>query len=245
MNRRELNSLLLQALREEDPDRAETLLSQGADPNAHERGATALALAMLAWSSRRELFEIVLRRRPRLNRRLYGEEASTVSGSYPIALAACHCQPYFLRRLLECGASPHVAWERSHCGEPVFETLLGMCCLSSACVGLLLDHGADPNAPCPALYAHGAGSRTPLHCACSCGQFESAKLLLLAGADPFALDSEGRAPLETANLGYQTCYGHPKMPKSAFEELFAQAERSGLAAAALPAPGKCRREESL
>jgi ankyrin repeat protein len=59
-------------------------------------------------------------------------------------------------------------------------------------VGKLLD--AQPDL----IYEVDGGSQTPLHIAASKGNAEIVKLLLDRGADPYAMDDEGRTPAETA-----------------------------------------------
>jgi ankyrin repeat protein len=61
-------------------------------------------------------------------------------------------------------------------------------------VRLLLEHGADPNAPQD-------GGATPLHSAAQNDDRESVEALLEAGADPTLATDEGKRPADLAGDG--------------------------------------------
>ena len=68
---------------------------------------------------------------------------------------------------------------------------LAACFGHSKLVGILLEHGADPN-------ARQGGGLTPLHAAAQNGDRESVEALLESGADSALADDEGRTPRDLA-----------------------------------------------
>jgi ankyrin repeat protein len=108
-------------------------------------------------------------------------------GQAPLIWAAEDGDPQTLTSLLQHGAGKV---------QPHLDIALSSAAMrgSLAAVRLLIEHGANPNAPSP------IGGYTPLMCAAYCedGHVELVKLLLAKGADPNAKGANGETALSLA-----------------------------------------------
>lgn len=130
------------------------------------------------------------------------------------------------RELLAAGADPNVANDEYFGRTPLHEAAVAG---RDACVRMLLSYGADPNVSdaCGVTPLHfaafrghavweliaaganvNAGPWTPLHSAAYEGDEASVQMLVNAGANPAAVDDEGRTPWHLA-----TRYGHVECAK--------------------------------
>lgn len=106
-------------------------------------------------------------------------------GWTPLHLAAAFAGPDAIRLLLERGARIDAVSRNPQQNQPLHAAIaLGH---STQSVRLLLDEGADVNAP-------QAGGYTPLHQAASAGRREIVDLLLERGANPAQLCNRGKPP---------------------------------------------------
>lgn len=179
------------------------LLAAGADPD--ERGADdQTAIMIVARTDNLEAARVLLEA---------GADVNAVEkwrGQTALMWAAAQRHPEMLRLLLEHGADPDVQsmpndWERQVTAEPRIKVLPtgGFTPLLYAaregcarCVEYLVEYGADVNKPDP-------DEVTPLIMATLNAKWDSAKVLLEAGADPDKWDWWGRTPLYAA-VDYNT-----------------------------------------
>jgi len=127
-------------------------------------------------------------------------------GFTPLHLAAFFGQTATAAALLGRGAPADIVSENDLGVHPLNSAVAGG---HSEIVRLLLEHGADPDAPDRAGY-------TPLHASAENDDLESTRLLIDAGADPTRADPDGRSPADFAREK-----GH-----DAVAELLASADRA-------------------
>jgi len=213
----------VQAIKDSDPARIAELLER--DPALASTKTTdgLSVLTTAAYHGRTEILELLLTTGPELD--IF--EASTVGrtarvealvhagadirskspdGFTPLHLAAFFGQTATAAALLSRGAPVDIVSENDLGVHPLNSAVAGG---HSEIVRLLLEHGADPDAPERAGYA-------PLHAAAENGDIESTRLLLDAGADPTRAGPDGRSPADLAREK-----GH-----DAVAELLASAERA-------------------
>jgi uncharacterized protein len=112
-------------------------------------------------------------------------------GFFPLGLAAFFKRPAVVKVLLEKGANAKMA------SRPAAFTPLHSAVADDAgevtkdIVKMLIDAGADPNAP-------SAAGGTPVHTAAFTGNLPVLEMLLDAGGDPQARDRKGHSPLDVA-----------------------------------------------
>lgn len=177
----ELQGLLREAVRMEDPDAVAALIERGADPNGLESWVLPLNAAVKSGS------EAVVREL--LAHGADPNGAARHEGDAPLSWAARSGAADIVHLLLEAGASPNI-------GRP----------LSTAaafghveCLKLLLAAGAETDIASDTGY-------TPLHAAAASGSVPVVQTLLDAGDDLDAVDKYGRTPLHEA-LGH----GHERV----------------------------------
>ncbi|HEY3218100.1 MAG TPA: ankyrin repeat domain-containing protein [Candidatus Limnocylindria bacterium] len=112
-------------------------------------------------------------------------------GFFPLGLASFFKHPAVAAVLIEQGADVHMA------SKPAGFTPLHSAVADDAgpatkdLVRMLLDAGADPNAPSATAF-------TPLHTAAFTGNIPVVQMLLAAGGDPHVPDNKGQTPLDVA-----------------------------------------------
>jgi ankyrin repeat protein len=117
----------------------------------------------------------------------------------PLYFAAFYGRPQIARLLLDQGAKANI--KNAH-----GQTLLHQAsqskylCESPNVLQLLLELGLDVN-------ARDKRQETPLHFACSCGNFETAQVLLNHGAKLNALNADGHTPLHKASQAQRSYSG--------------------------------------
>ncbi|KAK7482801.1 hypothetical protein BaRGS_00025967, partial [Batillaria attramentaria] len=129
------------------------------------------------------------------------------AGMTPLSRAVLHSRPCVVDALLHCGSEPdsrdasgctplhHFATDLpciNHNVLSVVDVKMEACCSKLACMGLLLDAGADVNA------VDDSGS-TPLHHALKKYRLDSVRYLLRRGALPGPRNNAGKTPLKVAN----------------------------------------------
>nr|KAG5696427.1 hypothetical protein BaRGS_020964 [Batillaria attramentaria] len=129
------------------------------------------------------------------------------AGMTPLSRAVLHSQPCVVDALLHYGSEPdsrdasgctplhHFAADlpcSNHNVLSVVDVKMEACCGKLACMGLLLDAGADVNA------VDDSGS-TPLHHALKKYRLDSVRYLLRRGALPGPRNNAGETPLEVAD----------------------------------------------
>ena len=169
---------LLEAARNGDLIKVQTLLEKGANPNAKDDdGKTPLHNAVK--EGHVEIVKLLLEHGANPN-------AQDDGGLTPLHSAAFHGYVEIVKLMLEHGANPNA------------KTILGHTPLHIAVqegyveiVKLLLEHRADPN-------AKDNIGRTPLHYAAQEGCVDVVRILLERGADPWIADNGGHIPLDYA-----------------------------------------------
>ncbi|KAA0212265.1 ankyrin repeat domain-containing protein [bacterium] len=149
--------------------------------------------ALLGYRAKLDVFEAAaLGKLDKLARILDAEPAAvnewTSDGFQPQHLAAFFAQPDALRLLLERGGQIGIHSKNALSVRAIHCAAAGR---SLACVNLLLERGADPN-------ARQAGGFTPLHSAAQNGSVEMVKVLLERGADHTLATDDGRLALDFA-----------------------------------------------
>jgi ankyrin repeat protein len=195
----------IQAIKDSDTGRIAKLLAQ--DPGlAGAKTSEGLSiLTTAAYYGRADIVALLLASEPELD--IF--EASTVGrtarveqladagadlgrkspdGFTPLHLAAFFGHTATVGSLLRRSAPVDVVSENDLGVRPLNSAVAGG---HSEIVRLLLEHGADPDAPERAGYA-------PLHAAAENGDVESTRLLLAAGADPSPAGPGGRSPSDLA-----------------------------------------------
>jgi ankyrin repeat protein len=176
----------------------ERLIAWGADPNfAGPEGETALMTAARTGN--------VAAARVLLDHGAVVDARESWRGQTALMWAAAQGHPAMMKELIARGAdvngrSTLQKWERQVTAEPREKWLPagGLTPLlfasrqdCAACAGVLLDAGAEINAP-------DADGITPLLMAIVNGHFDTAAFLLGRGADPNLADNTGRTPLYSA-----------------------------------------------
>jgi ankyrin repeat protein len=213
----------IQAIKDSDSQRIAELIEQDRSLASGRTPEGVSVLTTAAYHGRADILELLLATEPELD--IF--EASTVGktarveeladggadlrakspdGFTPLHLAAFFGQTATAAALLSRGAPVDIVSENDLGVHPLNSAVAGG---HSAIVRLLLEHGADPDAPERAGY-------TPLHASAENGDLESTRLLLDAGADPTRAGPDGRSPADFAHEK-----GH-----DAVAELLASAERA-------------------
>ena len=199
---------LLCAVDHQQAQAAQVLLDAGADPNL-AIGGRASPLAIAAEDGDLELIDTLLD--------AGADPNNDLGGTTPLVRAAEGEQPETIDALLAAGADPAVTNERG--ASPLLIAARGHPMSTAA----LLEGGADPNQVLqvdgqqvlvesglwrlplesgvtePLL--HGRGDVTALHAAALSDDFESARILLAAGADPNAVAFGAYTPLHAVMTG--------------------------------------------
>ena len=118
----------------------------------------------------------------------WGVNRKTRDGDTVLLLAAPMGKPYLLRFLLQCGANP-AASDRENRSALHLTALPGDFHHAAENIAALLNAGAHVD-------ARDALKQTPLHIAARTASYESIKILLAYGANPHAVNFDGRTPLE-------------------------------------------------
>ena len=220
-----LTRLLVRAVERQNIELVEISIDAGADVNGvtESSGREDTPLICAAGQRNSEIVRFLLRKRANINATVKGWRCTTAlqaslnyghvdifylllangarinapiasHGSSELAYAAQTSSIQVVRELLDRGAeiNPNLSDE----GEPALQAAAGLYTANMAMVQLLLERGADVNAPGPV---------TALQAAVSSGHFQLALLLLEAGADINAQGLKGpyfkpkiRTALETA-----------------------------------------------
>lgn len=176
---REDGEQMLQAIREHDVARVQSLLAGGLSPNvSSERGETPLGLAVCADDP--EMVSLLL------GSGASPEQKHTEMG-LPLEIAASRGRMPVLKALLEAGLDPN---DRT-LGYPLVTAVKHG---QSGAAWLLLAHGADPNVA-------RADGLTALHYAAMRDAQETVSVLLQNGASPEARSTGGATPLHVAAMG--------------------------------------------
>lgn len=109
-----------------------------------------------------------------------------VETANPVVIAAYRGQTKILKKMLKGGADPNATDKRN-----LGKTALAVSYLSSVDRLLLATDGIEVDKP-------DANGRTPLHDAAIRGYLSSVERLIAAGADPNAVDNEGKTPADLA-----------------------------------------------
>lgn len=167
---------LIDAIKDDDPTRIQSLLNQGSDVNdpaadgttalhwaAHQNNASVAALLLEAGAA---------------------VDATTRYGVTPLTLAATNGNPPLIRALLEAGADPN---HTNSGGETTLMTATRNGVV--AAIELLLEHGAEVDA------VEGWRGQTALMWAAAQDQAAAAATLIDGGADLHAVSAGGFTPL--------------------------------------------------
>ncbi|KAG6420159.1 hypothetical protein SASPL_116678 [Salvia splendens] len=155
---------------------AKYLVDHGADPSIPSALGTT-ALHHSAGTGDIELLKFLLSKDVSVD--------SQSDAGTPLIWAAGHGQQDSVKLLLEHKANPDAKTE-----DDITPLLSAVAAGSLACLELLIKAGATVNFT--------AGGATPLHIAADIGSPEIINCLLLAGADPNAIDEDGLKPVQVA-----------------------------------------------
>lgn len=152
-------------------------LANGADVNAlnHQKESP---LYLAIYNENRELAYFFLRKGAQFT--------ENIEVANPVIAAAYRRDTKTLKKMLKGGADPNVTDEKN-----LGRTPLGVAYVTSVIKLLLATDGIDVNKPDIDGY-------TALHRAASRGYIDSVKLLINAGADPNAIDENGKTPADFA-----------------------------------------------
>ncbi|MGX7760487.1 ankyrin repeat domain-containing protein [Streptomyces angustmyceticus] len=182
-----LTRRLITAVYEDEVDRAEALLQQGASPSAPDPdGETPLYLAAVGGHT--EMVRLLLEAGAAPNAESRGEPGSE---GLPLCAAAAWDHWEVVRELLAHGADPD---RREDDGTSFTPLMWAACGGHHRTARLLLDAHADPDAD--------QGGRTPLMAAAERGSIAVVRALLHHGADPRRTDPEGRT---AASIAHAKC----------------------------------------
>ncbi len=109
-------------------------------------------------------------------------------GFQPLGLAAFFDHPNVARLLMNHGAKAGTPSNNAQKVTPLHSAAAAQ---NVDTAGMLLEHGADPN-------ARQAGGFTPLHTAAENGQLDMIRLLLSYQADPTLASEDGKTPVDLA-----------------------------------------------